>query len=104
MPTARFLRRQVKKNPSVTAKTLQQDFVATGIEILVCTVRCTPNAEGFHARSPRHTPLLSHEHKKIQLQYAQNHINKPQKHWDSALWSGETKVELFGLMDLEEKE
>jgi len=42
----RFLRRQVVENPRVTAKHLQQDLVAAGTEVSVCTVRRTLNTDG----------------------------------------------------------
>ena len=87
------------KNHRLTAKDLQQDLVAAGSEVSVSTVRCTLNAEGLHAQTPRGTPLLTQKHKKSHLQYTWNHINKPQKFWDSVLWSDETKLELFGPMD-----
>jgi len=41
------------------------------------------------------------KHEKSRLQYAQNHINKPQKLWDSVLWGDETKQN--GFVYLEEK-
>lgn len=95
----RVLRRQVARNPRLTAKDLQQDLAAAGTEVSVSTVRRILNAEGFHARSPRRTPLLTQRHKKSRLQFALNYINKPKRFWDSVLWSDETKVELFGPMD-----
>ncbi|KAF7653672.1 hypothetical protein LDENG_00080200 [Lucifuga dentata] len=93
----RFL--QVVKNPRVTAKDLQQDLVAAGTKVSICTVRHILKVEGLYGQTPRRTPLLTHKHKKSQLQYARNHINKPQKFWDFVLWSNETKLELFGPMD-----
>ena len=95
----RLLRRQIEKNPRVTAKELQKDLAATGIEVSVHTARRTLHAEGFHARTPRRTPLLTHKHKKAPLYYAQGNLNKPQKFWNTILWSDETKLELFGAMD-----
>uniref|UniRef100_A0AAQ4RPP5 Transposase Tc1-like domain-containing protein n=1 Tax=Gasterosteus aculeatus aculeatus TaxID=481459 RepID=A0AAQ4RPP5_GASAC len=73
--------------------------VATGTEVSVCTIRRVLNTEGFYARTPRRTPLLTQKHKKSWLQYAENHINMPPKFWNSVLWSNETKLELFGPMD-----
>lgn len=49
-----------------------------------------------HCRSTRHTLQLIQKHK---LQYAQNHINKLQKFYDTVLWSNETKLKHFGLMN-----
>ena len=66
----RFLRRQIEKNPRVTAKDLHKDLAAAGIEVSIRTVRRRLHAEGFHARTPRRTPLLTHKHKKARLHYA----------------------------------
>ena len=96
---ARFLRRQVDKNPRLTAKDLKEDLAEGGTEVSVDTVRCTLHAEGLKARTPRCTPLLKPHHKKSRLQYAKTDLSKPQKFWDTVLWTDETKVELFGPMD-----
>ena len=95
----RFLRRQIEKNPRVTAKELHKDLAATGIEVSVHTVRRTLHAEGFHARTPRRTPLLTNKHKKGRLYYDQGNLNKPQKFLNTILWDDETKLERFGAMD-----
>lgn len=95
----RFLRREVEKNPRLTSKELQQDLVRAGTDVSVWTVRRALRTEGFHARTPRRTPLLRDRHKKSRLQYAQNNLDKPQKFWDTVLWTDETKLELFGPMD-----
>ena len=95
----RSLRRQIDENPRISAKELQKDLAATGIEVSVHTVRRTLHAEGFHARTPRRTLLLTHKHKKARLYYAQGNLNKPHKFWNTILWSDETKLELFSTMD-----
>ena len=83
----------------MTAKDLQQDLAAAGTKVSTATIRRTLNAEGLHARTPRRKPLLNQKHKKARLHYAQNHINKSQRFWNSVLWSDETKLELFRPMD-----
>ena len=93
---ARFMRRQVDKNPRLTAKELKEDLAKGGTEVSVDTVRRTLHAEGLKARTPRRTPLLKAHHTKICLQFARANLTKPQKFWDNVLWTDETKLELFG--------
>uniref|UniRef100_A0A8C5WK94 Transposase Tc1-like domain-containing protein n=1 Tax=Leptobrachium leishanense TaxID=445787 RepID=A0A8C5WK94_9ANUR len=78
---------------------LRKDLSDVGTEVSAQTIRRTLRNEGLHARTPRRTPLLSPKNKKSRLQYAKSHVDKPQKFWDSVLWTDETKLELFGPMD-----
>lgn len=96
---ARFLRRQVDRNPRMTAKGLKEDLAVAGTDVSVDTVRRTLRAEGLRTRTPRRTPLLKPHHKKSRLQYAKTNLSQPQKFWDKVLWTDETKLELFGPMD-----
>uniref|UniRef100_A0A8C5QDF1 Transposase n=1 Tax=Leptobrachium leishanense TaxID=445787 RepID=A0A8C5QDF1_9ANUR len=95
----RYLKRRVEKSPRVTAEELRKDLSDVGTEVSAQTIRRTLRNEGLHARTPRHTPLLSPKNKKSRLQYAKSHVDKPQNFWDSVLWTDETKLELFGPMD-----
>uniref|UniRef100_A0A8C5MM85 Transposase n=1 Tax=Leptobrachium leishanense TaxID=445787 RepID=A0A8C5MM85_9ANUR len=95
----RYLKRRVEKSPRVTAEELRKDLSDVGTEVSAQTIRRTLRNEGLHARTPRRTPLLSPKNKKSRLQYAKRHVDKPQKFWDSVLWTDETKLELFGPMD-----
>uniref|UniRef100_A0A3B4ZPX8 Tc1-like transposase DDE domain-containing protein n=1 Tax=Stegastes partitus TaxID=144197 RepID=A0A3B4ZPX8_9TELE len=95
----RYLKRKVDKNPRVTAEELRQDLSEGGTHVSAQTIRRTLRGEGLHARTPRRTPLLTPKHKKSRLQYAKNHVDKPQRFWDTVLWTDETKLELFGHMD-----
>uniref|UniRef100_A0A8C5QBU4 Transposase n=1 Tax=Leptobrachium leishanense TaxID=445787 RepID=A0A8C5QBU4_9ANUR len=95
----RYLKRRVEKSPRVTAEELRKDLSDVGTEVSAQTIRRTLRNEGLHARTPRRTPLLSPKNKKSRLQYAKSHVDKPQKFWDSVLWTEETKLELFGPMD-----
>uniref|UniRef100_A0A8C5QS12 Transposase n=1 Tax=Leptobrachium leishanense TaxID=445787 RepID=A0A8C5QS12_9ANUR len=94
----RYLKRRVEKSPRVTAEELRKDLSDVGTEVSAQTIRRTLRNEGLHARTPRRTPLLSPKNKKSRLQYAKSHVDKPQKFWDSVLWTDETKLELFGPM------
>uniref|UniRef100_A0A8C5MKH6 Transposase n=1 Tax=Leptobrachium leishanense TaxID=445787 RepID=A0A8C5MKH6_9ANUR len=95
----RYLKRRVEKSPRVTAEELRKDLSDVGTEVSAQTIRRTLRNEGLHARTPRRTLLLSPKNKKSRLQYAKSHVDKPQKFWDSVLWTDETKLELFGPMD-----
>ncbi|KAI4900264.1 hypothetical protein NFI96_005038 [Prochilodus magdalenae] len=95
----RYLKRNVEKNPRVTAKELKKDLSDVGTEVSAQTIRRALHNEDLHARTPRRTPLLTPKNKKSRLQYAKSHVDKPQRFWDSVLWSDETKLELFGTMD-----
>uniref|UniRef100_A0A8C5Q9A8 Transposase n=1 Tax=Leptobrachium leishanense TaxID=445787 RepID=A0A8C5Q9A8_9ANUR len=95
----RYLKRRVEKSPRVTAEELRKDLSDVGTEVSAQTIRRTLRNVGLHARTPRRTPLLSPKNKKSRLEYAKSHVDKPQKFWDSVLWTDETKLELFGPMD-----
>uniref|UniRef100_A0A8C5MZ74 Transposase Tc1-like domain-containing protein n=1 Tax=Leptobrachium leishanense TaxID=445787 RepID=A0A8C5MZ74_9ANUR len=95
----RYLKHRVEKSPRVTAEELRKDLSDVGTEVSAQTIRRTLRNEGLHARIPRRTPLLSPKNKESRLQYAKSHVDKPQKFWDSVLWTDETKLELFGPMD-----
>ena len=91
----RVLRRQVVKNPWLTAKHLQQDLVAAVPEVSVSTVRRILYVEGLNAL----TPLLTQKHEKSQLQFAKNYINEPKKALGICSVVQWNKLEFFGLMD-----
>ncbi|KAI4876339.1 hypothetical protein NFI96_002707 [Prochilodus magdalenae] len=75
----RYLKRNVEKNPRVTAKELKKDLSDVGTEVSAQTIRRALHNEDLHARTPRHTPLLTPKNKKSRLQYAKSHVDKPQR-------------------------
>uniref|UniRef100_A0A8C5GXT1 Transposase Tc1-like domain-containing protein n=1 Tax=Gouania willdenowi TaxID=441366 RepID=A0A8C5GXT1_GOUWI len=82
--TVRYLKRKVEKNPRVIAEELRQDLSEGGTQVLAQTIRHTLQNEVLCARTPRRTPLLTPKHKS-RLQYAKNHVDKPQRFWDTVL-------------------
>ncbi|KAI4885370.1 hypothetical protein NFI96_008195 [Prochilodus magdalenae] len=74
----RYLKRNVEKNPRVTAKELKKDLSDVGTEVSAQTIRRALHNEDLHARTPRRTPLLTPKNKKSRLQYAKSHVDKPQ--------------------------
>ncbi|KAI4876537.1 hypothetical protein NFI96_002225 [Prochilodus magdalenae] len=60
----RYLKRNVEKNPRVTAKELKKDLSDVGTEVSAQTIRRALHNEELHARTPRRTPLLTPKNKK----------------------------------------
>ncbi|KAI4874720.1 hypothetical protein NFI96_007700 [Prochilodus magdalenae] len=60
----RYLKRNVEKNPRVTAKELKKDLSDVGTEVSAQTIRRPLHNEDLHARTPRRTPLLTPKNKK----------------------------------------
>ncbi|KAI4885645.1 hypothetical protein NFI96_007302 [Prochilodus magdalenae] len=55
---------------------------------------------GYKAMSKKldeKVPLLKKAHVQAHLKFANEHINDSERDWEKALWSDETKIELFGL-------
>uniref|UniRef100_A0A8C5M7V7 Transposase n=1 Tax=Leptobrachium leishanense TaxID=445787 RepID=A0A8C5M7V7_9ANUR len=90
----RYLKCRVEKSPRVTEELRK----ICQMWVLKFQLR-QYGAHCLHARTHRRTPLLSPNNKKSRLQYVKSHVDKPQKFWDSVLWTDETKLELFGPMD-----
>ncbi len=44
-------------------------------------------------------PLLSKKNIAARLQFAKDHVDKPEGYWRNALWMDETKIKPFGLND-----
>ncbi|KAL0170954.1 hypothetical protein M9458_035550, partial [Cirrhinus mrigala] len=57
------------------------------------TLRC----EGLKSCSTHKVPLLKKVHVQACLKFASEHLNDSEENWVKVLWSGETKIELFGI-------
>lgn len=90
----RYLKRRVEKSPRVTVDELRKDLSDVGTEVSAQTILKASMPE-----LPGAPPCCLQRIKKSRLQYAKSHEDKPQKFWDSVLWTDETKLELFGPMD-----
>ena len=88
--------RTVVQRPSTTRDEFREDLVALGVDASHFTISRALRHEGVHSRTARKTPLLQKRHVKARLQYANDHLSKPEAFWDSVIWSDETKIELIG--------
>ncbi|XP_062849643.1 zinc finger protein 638 [Trichomycterus rosablanca] len=87
---------QVKANPHITSRELQTSLAASGINVHASTIRRKINRHGIHGRVARRKPLLSRKNKVARLNFAREHLDKPEAFWKSILWTDESKIELFG--------
>lgn len=97
--SARAIRKmkiQVKANPNITSRDLQTSLAASGTHVHASTIRRKLNQHGFHGRVARKKPLLTKKNKTARLNFAREHLEKPEAFWKSILWTDESKIELFG--------
>uniref|UniRef100_A0A8K9UF72 Transposase Tc1-like domain-containing protein n=1 Tax=Oncorhynchus mykiss TaxID=8022 RepID=A0A8K9UF72_ONCMY len=83
---------EVKTNPSVSAKASKKSLEHVNISVDESTIRKTLHKNGVHGRTTQKKPLLS----KTNLMFAKEHLDVPQRYFQSILWTDETSVELFG--------
>ncbi|KAK3568483.1 hypothetical protein QTP86_008234 [Hemibagrus guttatus] len=92
----RQLIQEVTKDPTTTSKELQASLASVKVSVHDSTIRKRLGKNGLHGRVPRRKPLLSKKNIKARLSFARKHLDDPQDFWENALWTDETKIELFG--------
>lgn len=92
----RNLVRTATEKPQTTAKDLQEDLTAMGVQVHCSTIQRALNKSSLHGRVMRKKPFLRPQHKVNRLKFAKEHIDKPAAFWSNVLWTDETKIELFG--------
>ena len=95
----RTLVRKVQINPRTTAKDLVKMLEESGTKFSTSTVKLGLYRHIIKGCSARKKPLLQNRHKKARLRFATAHGVKDCIFWRNVLWSGETKIELFGHND-----
>jgi transposase len=96
MRQERSLQRAVKVEPRTTATALAKDMkTREKVTVSPEMIRRALRAAGLNGRVARKKPLLKQRHKVKRLQFAREHISKPESFWKKVLWSDETKVKLF---------
>ncbi len=57
----------------------------------------TLHRHGLKSLCARKVPLLKPAHVQACLKTAKDHLDDPEEAWEKAMWSDETKIELFGI-------
>ena len=107
--TAKAQRRlvsEVRRNPRVSAKDLQQSLARANISVHTSTIGQSLNKNGVHGRTPlrflcgvvlsAEVSLLTKKDIAARRKFAKDHLDVPQQFWQNILWTDETKIELFG--------
>ena len=88
-----MMMKKVRDQPSTRQDELGNDLKAVGTTVTKRTIRNTPHREGLKSCCASKFPLLKKAHVQARLKFAKEHLDDPEE----AMWSDETKIELFGI-------
>jgi hypothetical protein len=71
-----------------------------GTKVSISTVKLVLYRHNLKCRSARKKPLLQNHHKKARLQFATAHGDKDCTFWRKVLWSDETKIEHYHVVEV----
>lgn len=97
--TASRIVRKASQNPYFTARDLQEDLADTGVVVHCSTVQQHLHKYGLHGTVIRRKPLMCPNHKIQRLNFAKEHLDKPDLFWKQVPWTNEVKIELIGWKD-----
>uniref|UniRef100_A0A8C7H8Y6 Medium-chain acyl-CoA ligase ACSF2, mitochondrial n=1 Tax=Oncorhynchus kisutch TaxID=8019 RepID=A0A8C7H8Y6_ONCKI len=80
----------------ITLDELQRSTAEVGDSVHRTTISRILHKSGLYGRVARRKPFLKDIHKKCCLKFATSHLGDTPNMWKKALWSDETKIELFG--------
>ncbi|KAK3538527.1 hypothetical protein QTP86_006692 [Hemibagrus guttatus] len=92
--------RHANNNSRITTKALIDTLNQAGETVSRFTIQRILQGGGLHGHRPRKTPLLTQRHRDARLAFARGYLDRDTNFWSSILWSDETKLELFGYMDV----
>ncbi|KAJ4431613.1 hypothetical protein ANN_20212 [Periplaneta americana] len=89
--------RQIKKNPRVSAPKLASEIEsATGKKVHAQTIRRAIHKRGYNGRIAPKKPYVCERNRHKRLQFAKEYENKGEDWWEKALFSDESKFNVFG--------
>lgn len=93
----RWILREIKKNPKVSAVQLAKEIkIYFKKSLHPETVRNVLRKHNLHGRVARKKPYISEVNKKKRKDYAQQHINKDYSFWSKVIFTDESKINMFG--------
>ena len=87
--------RAVKKDPKTTVVGISNKLQRAGVKVSLSTVRRRLHEQKYRDYTRRCKSLISKKNKQAMLDFAKKYRDKPQKFWDNALWTDETKMNLY---------
>lgn len=88
----RYLRTLALRNRQCTATGIEIDFrQATGVRVSTQTVRNRLHEDGLNARRPATGPILTVDHRRARLEFAQEHVTWQLRHWRPVLFTDESR-------------
>jgi len=88
---ARRITRKASQNHRLTARDVQEDLADSGVVVHCSTVQ---HKYGLHGRDIRRKLLLRPNHKIQRLDFAKEHLDKPDAFWKQVLSTDEVKIRL----------
>lgn len=93
----RFLLREVKKTPSISAPKLVSALQkATGKTVAASTIRQFLKRNGFHSRTARSKPYICKVNQKKRLDFAERYITEDESFWNRVIFTDESKYNVYG--------
>ncbi len=84
----------MRDHPGTTREDLVNDLKRAQSQRLPLV---TLHLHGLKSCRARKVPLLKPAHVQACLKFAKDHLDDPEEVWEKAMWSDETKIELFGI-------
>ncbi|GFV77534.1 transposable element Tcb2 transposase [Trichonephila clavipes] len=88
--------RKPSKNPFVSGITLANNVASTsGVQICAQSVQNVLHDAHIYGRYPRKKPLITERSRLKRFEFAKEYINKPIDSWKNAIFSDESKFNIF---------
>lgn len=91
----RFIRREVEKNPRISAPKLVTQLRERGTNVTAQTVRNAIRNLGYNSRTARCKPYISEVNQVKRFEFAEKHLHADETFWRKVLFTDESKYNVF---------